>query len=402
LYGDPIAWDVRDLGSHGIQAAHRPFEAVAFTWLSTAEARVRVRVSAENGDWSEWIELAIDDDVTSRADRRYATAITHFGAAMRSIEYSFEPAVTNVTMTLFVPAPRNEDRYSISSFQFGDVTVRSRVDWGCPDGEGSRWTPAFTPITHAVVHHTAGSNSLTNWEAEVRNIWQFHTISNGWGDIGYNFLIDPNGVVYEGRAGGDGALGAHFSCRNTNTVGVSLMGTFTNVAPTDAALRSLKLVLAEIVRRHHINPTDVVLHVPSGLTVPTIIGHRDGNTSPLTCTRTECPGEILYAMLPSIRADLACEPVSIDVAPASVSVPAATEVTLSVTARGSGPFAYQWYRGASRNTDSPIEGATESSVRIVPSATSSYWVRLTNACSSVDSGAATINITTPGRRRATR
>lgn len=403
--GKSIAWDARVLEISGVRAAESPFEAIALTWSARFEsdAAVRLRVSDDGRVWSEWLTANLDEDVTNRTEGRYASAITHFGAAKRYVEYFFTSAVSGVTMTMFAPpAPRTPDRYSVSGFTFGDVTVRSREEWGCPDGEGSRWTPAYTPVTHAVVHHTAGSNSLVDWEAEIRNIWYFHTVTNGWGDIGYNFLIDPNGVVYEGRAGGDGALGAHFSCRNTNTVGVSLLGTFTNVAPTEAALASLKRVLAELLRRHQIKSTNIVLHVPSGLTVPTIIGHRDGNGSPLTCSRTECPGEILYAMLPSIRVELACESVTIVEPPASTSIAASTPTTLSVSVLGTEPFTYQWYQGTSRNTDSAIADATSASVTVSPSETTSYWVRVSNGCGTVDSGAATVNVTTPGRRRATK
>jgi hypothetical protein len=182
----------------------------------------------------------------------------------------------------------------------------SRVEWGCPDGEEAPlWTPVYTIVSHAVVHHTAGANNLPDWVTEVRNIWFFHTYTNGWGDIGYNFLIDPNGIVYEGRAGGNGVIGAHFSCRNTNTVGIALLGTYSTTAPTDAALTSLKNLLAELARRNAIDPTAFAYHPPTNLLLPTILGHRDGNPSTKTCSRTECPGDVLYAMLPAIRSDVA-------------------------------------------------------------------------------------------------
>jgi hypothetical protein len=156
-----------------------------------------------------------------------------------------------------------------------------------------------------VVHHTAGANSVPDWDAEVRSIWHLHTNINGWGDIGYNYLIDPNGVVYEGRAGGDGAIGAHFSCRNTNTVGIALLGTYSTATPTPAALESLESLLAELSVRNAIAPQAMILHVPTALLVPTIIGHRDGNPSTLTCSKTVCPGDVLHALLPSIRSAVA-------------------------------------------------------------------------------------------------
>jgi hypothetical protein len=260
-----------------------PFDAAALIWSGEASVRIRVH--------GEWIAPAIDGDITDH----HATAITHFAPA-KSLEYSFDGSVSNVSVTLFPVA-------TAAPARSGYLT---RTDWGCPDGESApMWPPQYTTVTHAVVHHTAGANDLTDWAAEVRNIWYFHTFSNGWGDIGYNYLIDPNGVIYEGRAGGSGAIGAHFSCRNTNTVGIALLGTFSTVAPTPAALASLERLLSELCQQNKIDPTAMVYHAPSDLILPAILGHRDGNPSAKTCTRTECPGDVLYAMLPMIRTDVA-------------------------------------------------------------------------------------------------
>jgi hypothetical protein len=262
-----------------------PFDAAALTWSGNANLRIRVG--------SEWIIPAIDGDITDR----HATAITHFGLT-KSLEYQFDAAVANVTVTLFQPGGLKP-----AATQGGYVP---REQWGCPDGESApMWPPMYTVVTHAVAHHTAGANDLTNWAAEVLNIWYFHTFTNGWGDIGYNFLIDPNGVIYEGRAGGSGAIGAHFSCRNTNTAGIALLGTFSNVAPTPAALASLERLLAQLCQQNKIDPTAMLYHPPSDLILPTILGHRDGNPSTKTCTITECPGDVLYSMLPMIRSDVA-------------------------------------------------------------------------------------------------
>jgi hypothetical protein len=284
-----IAWDVRGGAAARKVVESPPFESAAVSWAG--EGRVRVRVSADRVTWSEWMAPALDAD----SDRNL-TAITHFGVPQRFIEYAFDAAVNDVTVTLFPPA-------AVKIAASG--TFRTRAEWGCPDGEESRWTPAYTKVTHAVVHHTAGANSVPDWDAELRSIWYLHTFTNGWGDIGYNYLIDPNGVVYEGRAGGDGAIGAHFSCRNTNTVGVALLGTYSTAAPTAAALSSLENLLAELCVRNAIAPQAMKLHVPTALLVPTIIGHRDGNPSTTTCSKTECPGDVLHALLPSIRSAVA-------------------------------------------------------------------------------------------------
>lgn len=276
------------------------------TWSGPA-GTPRLRASADGVAWSEWVAAPLDSDVSDAASARLGTAIVHFGAPMRFVEYAFDGEAGSVRVALFAPAERRPvpPRAATDEYRVGTLRVRSRTDWGCPDGQSSRWTPAYSRVTHLVVHHTAGSNTLADWEAEVRNIWYYHTITNGWGDIGYNFLIDPNGVVYEGRAGGDGAIGAHFSCRNTNTAGIALLGSFGSEAPTAAATESLKALLTELSRRHGLRPDAIVRHVPTGLDVPPIIGHRDGNSSSLTCTRTVCPGDVLYALLPLLRSEIA-------------------------------------------------------------------------------------------------
>ena len=296
FFAAAIAWDAHCGAAARKVVASQPFESAAVSWSATAT--VRIRVSADGEKWSEWITPAMDAD----SDRNL-TAITHFGAPKRFIEYAFDGAVDDVTVTTFPPSvaagfsrPR--------ATQIGGI--RTRVEWECPEGEQSpQWTPVYSKVTHAVVHHTAGANSVPDWDAEVRSIWHLHTFTNGWGDIGYNYLIDPNGVIYEGRAGGDGAIGAHFSCRNTNTVGIALLGTYIDVTPTAAALASLENVLTELCRKNAIAPLSMVVHAPTQLLLPTIIGHRDGNPSTTTCSKTECPGDVLYALLPSIRSDVA-------------------------------------------------------------------------------------------------
>jgi hypothetical protein len=258
-------------------------------------------------------------------------------------------------------------------------------------------------VTHAVLHHTAGANSVPDWDAEMRNVWYFHVFSNGWADIGYNFLIDPNGVIYEGRAGGDGVIGAHFSCRNGNTVGIALLGTYSTVKPTDAAIASLRSLLGEICAKHGIDPTAVAFHASTGATLPTILAHRDGNSlyPGITCTITECPGDAFYALIPAIRTDLACKP-SIEVQPSSITIAPGGSTTLSVVAAGSAPLSFQWYSGASGSTDSPLPGAVSSSVTVSPASLTTYWVRVSSSCGSVDSAAAIVNVSNAGRTRAVR
>lgn len=59
--------------------------------------------------------------------------------------------------------------------------------------------PLYTTVTHLIVHHTAGANTAADWPSVLRSIWVLHVMGNGWNDIGYDYLIDPDGLPYEGR-----------------------------------------------------------------------------------------------------------------------------------------------------------------------------------------------------------
>ncbi|MCB0376357.1 MAG: N-acetylmuramoyl-L-alanine amidase, partial [Sinomicrobium sp.] len=171
----------------------------------------------------------------------------------------------------------------------------TRNTW-CPDGsciENSN--PVATDVKFLIVHHTAGSNTASDWAAVVRSIWNYHVYTNGWADIGYNFLIDPLGNIYEGRA--DDTLGAHFSGHNSGTSGMALLGTYTSVTPGAAMLYALEDLLVWKACDKSIDPLAIAYHASSGLMLHTISGHRDGGV-------TECPGDKVYELLPAIRTNV--------------------------------------------------------------------------------------------------
>jgi N-acetylmuramoyl-L-alanine amidase len=388
-----IGWLVEQGARAAAVVDSREFEAVAVSWTAAIPVSARVRASRDGLLWSDWTALAIDGDSSDSSEGRFVSAIAHFGFAARHMEYSFSGPVQRIRLTMF--APPVPARIVSNSIALGSASIRSRTEWSCPDGEDSRWTPAYTTVTHVVVHHTAGANSVPDWDTEMRNIWFLHTITNGWGDIGYNFLIAPDGTIYEGRAGGQGAIGAHFSCRNSNTAGIALLGTYSTVSPTAAALASLRRLLGEVITKNNIDPTAIAHHPSSGLDLPTILGHRDGNVPGATCTITECPGDVVYSMLPAMRSDLAvCRP-SIDVQPSSTFVRPGESATLSVKARGAEPFSYQWYAGAT-----PIEGATDAILSVSPATATMYTVHIANPCGSTISSSASVSLSIGGRRRA--
>ena len=158
------------------------------------------------------------------------------------------------------------------------------------------YTRAFTNVTHLIIHHSAGANDAPNYYEVVRAIYLYHTEINGWSDIGYNYLIAPDGTLFKGRdpdtGSQDDVRGAHFCGYNSNTMGVCMMGTYTTIAPTDTALQTLEKLLTWKALKDGINPLGVSTHTLGS--IPNIAGHRDG------CA-TECPGQMTYNLLGQLR-----------------------------------------------------------------------------------------------------
>src|SRR3954454_20159019 len=210
-----------------------------------------------------------------------------------------------------------------ASVGYAQPKVIPRIDWGADeayrfDSSGAEiWPSAFYPVQKLIVHHTATQNNDPDPAATIRSIYYYHAVTQGWGDIGYNFLIDEAGNVYEGRhtfdypAGsspteenglGYGVTAAHAQGYNSGTVGIALLGTLTSQDATPAARGALERVLAWESDHHGIDPQGASLYTNpvngTRATFPNIAGHRD-------VAATECPGGAFYATLPGIRSDVA-------------------------------------------------------------------------------------------------
>jgi flagellar hook assembly protein FlgD len=191
-----------------------------------------------------------------------------------------------------------------------EPTIVSRAKWGADESLRSN-SPSYGVVRCAFVHHTVNANTYSRSQAPalVRGIYYYHTQVNGWNDIGYNFLIDRFGTIYEGRYGGvaSAVSGAQVLGFNSMSTGVSLIGTFQSVAPSQAALTSLERLLAWKLDLSHLDPQGTSrvecfetekYRAGQWVTVPVIVGHRQVNY-------TECPGNVLFGMLPAIRAAVA-------------------------------------------------------------------------------------------------
>jgi hypothetical protein len=193
----------------------------------------------------------------------------------------------------------------------GSPVVISRAGWHA-DESLRRRAPRIAPtLKLAVVHHTATPNgySCARSASIVRGIEVYHVKGNGWDDIGYNFLVDACGQIFEGRYGGieRNVIGAHSGGFNTGTVGVSMIGNYDRGTPSKAEQDALVKLLAWRLDVGHVDPRALVPFVsggngkfPAGRTVNlrAISGHRDTYL-------TSCPGNVAYRLLPSIASRVA-------------------------------------------------------------------------------------------------
>ena len=164
-----------------------------------------------------------------------------------------------------------------------------------------RWLPEYYRAQRIIIHHTVTKNYPTDPYRAVREIYLYHAYSRGWKDIGYNFLIDSQGRIFEGKIGGEGVKGYHaFEAANDMSIGIALIGDFTNSLPSNAQLESLKKLMAEKATLFGFD----LKYGKASLTkwldpTYTVFGHRDSfkwvwDSNDWTINNTACPGQKFY------------------------------------------------------------------------------------------------------------
>ncbi|MFJ8935417.1 peptidoglycan recognition family protein [Streptomyces sp. NPDC102365] len=244
-------------------------------------------IPVDREDWASGYELRAPDGAT---DLRSTAIDTIRGPARK------------------VAVPRDRTRLR-------GVAYLSRAAWGAdeklrfkPDGtENSPQT--YYPFQTLTVHHTATANGDANPAATVRAMYHLHAVTNDWGDIGYHFLVDEKGEIYEGRYSGEGGTPAHDANGklvtafhtggfNAGNLGIALIGNLVKQGPTAAARTALTDLVRSLVRFHGVDPQAKVTYTNpiSGAkkTVDEISGHRDW-------LATECPGAAMYGELAALR-----------------------------------------------------------------------------------------------------
>lgn len=176
-------------------------------------------------------------------------------------------------------------------------TIFSRAQWGADESIRNKSALRYGTISAGFVHHTVNANDYSEAQvpALLRSIYAYHVKSRGWSDIGYNFLVDRFGRIWEGRYGGidKPVVGAHTLNYNDYSFAMSAIGNFDTVQPPDVMLRAYGQLFAWKLSLHGVNPASTAQKVGRS-TFPAINGHRDAGS-------TACPGRYLYAQLPTIR-----------------------------------------------------------------------------------------------------
>jgi hypothetical protein len=255
-----------------------------------------------------------DPPLTPDMSESPAPTATATDSTSASASPSGAPETTPPTTTTAPSAPLSTGPTALSSTA-PRPPITSRAGWGA-DETMSPEAPEYLTggIKAVVVHHTAEANDYTcdQSPAMIRGIYTYHVKTNGWRDIGYNFLVDKCGTIFEGRKGGvdKPVFGAHAYGFNSQTTGISVLGNYSLVAPPTAVLTSVARLAAWKLGQYGVDPagTTTLTAGAAGtsqyntrtwktgdrLTFPTIHGHGDGYA-------TECPGTKLHAQLPTIR-----------------------------------------------------------------------------------------------------
>ncbi|MDR1393704.1 MAG: FG-GAP-like repeat-containing protein [Bifidobacteriaceae bacterium] len=323
-----------------------PFSVAGLTWDGTqAPGRVLLR-AYQDGQWTEWFDLesedgpALDSAEGQRSSGASGPAVVAGSAGIQiqvfsvpggSLPEGLEPAIVPLrtvepaaTASATQPEPSAEtttpssqpggagNGWTASSglnqntLSLAAPAIQPRSSWGAKAADYSGNTPAGSPIiaprlNGAIIHHQAGSNNYTEEQVPgiIRSIQSWHMDANHWDDIGYNFLVDKYGGLWEGRQGGitSNVVGAHATDFNTGSTGVCFLGDMDAAEPSQEALDQAgklvawRLSLAGLTDLHGKTtyPKD-----PKQALKPVVAGHRDVNA-------TACPGKYLYAKLDQIR-----------------------------------------------------------------------------------------------------
>lgn len=310
--GDPSAeFSLSSRGPDGwsqpVELSHEPADGPDRTAGRGPTEGPAVAVMAAGPVWTGWGTTAVSLNVLTGSP----TGVTV--EALRSrLDRPDDPSTWTIdpesgTSTSPASASASASASPASAAAAGVVT---RAQWGAMPWASANPGCGTTPFTSAgvdlmVVHHTASGNNYTQADAmnQVRIIQRYHMETLGWCDIGYNFLVDRYGIIYEGRQGSLTAAvrGSHASGYNTSAMGIAMLGQYhPGALPTASTVPGVQLdamirIITALAQQWNINPAARTTY--AGQNLPVVVGHRDVNA-------TSCPGDYVYPLLANMRVDV--------------------------------------------------------------------------------------------------
>lgn len=282
------------------------------TWdLGSAPADLVVEMRTQAEDvWGEWEPLHVEatetrDDEAELADARDGTLPTALiGADAVEVRLASDTTLpASPSLALVDPGESTADAAPVTTAAMTTTatsrpTIYSRAQWGADESKMT-WNPSQGRVQGIDIHHTVNANDYTAEQvpALMRSIYAYHAEDwgRGWGDIGYNFVVDRFGRIWEGRYGGvdQAPVGAHATGLNSNFSGISLLGNFDTVAVPAAAFTSVARLAAWKLAMHGNTTASGTVTVDAG-TFSRVNGHRDSK-------QTTCPGRYMYNRLGEMR-----------------------------------------------------------------------------------------------------
>ncbi|MDN5745330.1 MAG: FG-GAP-like repeat-containing protein, partial [Nocardioidaceae bacterium] len=248
------------------------------------DVQVKIEVPSAQGLEPEDMKLAVIDPGTAGKSAVQKPAIdTAQGTPEESGSKDLPSSEGDLSMqaTTYTPKPK----------------IYSRAQWGANEKIRDKGSLHYGTISGGFVHHTVNANNYSRAQVPgiIRGIYSYHVKTRGWSDIGYNFLVDRFGRIWEGRAGGVArpVVGAHTKGYNDDSFAMSAIGNFDITKPGSAVIKAYAALFAWKLALHGIGAADPSVRI-SGRRFAAINGHRDAGS-------TACPGKYLYARIPDIR-----------------------------------------------------------------------------------------------------
>jgi hypothetical protein len=320
----PIVQDIN--GGYGF-TLKTPFEFTSFAmgWMSATQNyqagqfNIVYKVHKPGLGWSDW---NTDEGFTNPGDTRsgYYKSNLLFGFDENlhdSVEFYVHTPEGEVIIDLYIIVqdisstidPKaemiTESNGAKACPEFPAIIPRSEWCGSYNSCHNPTYSVTYRTPTHAVIHHGASPDSYTDGYAVVRSYWNYHVNSNGWSDIGYNYLFDKYGNFFQGRHNpnlpNQDVNAAHAGSANPYSIGLNFLGNSdaVNTAPTTPQLQKCAEFLAWWFDYKSFDPlssASVINQLGNTVTLPRICGHKDINPG-----GTTCPGTALYALLPSIK-----------------------------------------------------------------------------------------------------